>query len=375
MEYKPVNWVQGMNVSAAHFVETENFMSERIYQALSLGMNDFSYGLLPRGKDKASISLSLHGRGEQSKVVLTSYHGVVKGGVVIDYDDSDNGLFATCDTLDVMAEDSWNVVLTVSPFERNPSGVPNMEEQPPRYPNVEPSYKLSLMARLNNKRDDCGPLSVVVGLLRKNDENFALAANFIPPSLTVRSCEELEATYNRFSSYLSDIKMSLSIVLEKAYEQQNKTTLVNNIMLICRELLRGFSSFYFDWCSTGEFLAPYRLVEMLNHFCDSFRLALSFMPRAEKEDMLNYFKEWIGLAPSTFEQMLEELVSHRYSHTRIGESFHLLECFLKNSQELFVSLSQLEQIGGKRKEDMVIYFSDKQSDANKSRDSWLTVNR
>ncbi|MCQ2217572.1 MAG: type VI secretion system baseplate subunit TssK [Paludibacteraceae bacterium] len=375
MNFKPINWVQGMNVSSAHFVATENYFSEKIFQSISLCMNEFSYGLLPQKDGVESLSLSLRGRGEQTKVVLKSYNGIVPGGVVVCLDRQEEGLECSCDTLEVASEDGWNVVLSVSPFDRNPCGVPNMQEQPPRYPFVEPTYKLDLMARQKNLSDDYGPFSVIIGLLRKKDESFVLDANYIPPSVSMRSCEGLKSLHKRFSSYLSDIKMALSIVLEKSLEQSVKTNLVKNIMMICRELLRCLSSVCFDWSNAYHTISPYRMVEMLNRLAGGMAVALKFMAKPEKEELLNYFKEWIGLAPSTFEQMIEEIVNRSYSHTRIGESFFVLECFLKNVQELFVALSHLEQIGGRRKEEMVIYFSDNQSEVNKGRESWLAANR
>lgn len=366
-----VNWVQGMNVSSAHFIATENYFSEKMIQGLSVCMKEYAYGILSERKGANDTILSLEGRAEHAKVVLNSYRGITPGGVIINFD-KEVGVECSCNGLDSVSEDGWNVVLTVAPYDRNPYGEPDMMETPPRYPFVEPSYRLNLMARLKNASDYYGPNSVIVGLLRKKDDSFVLDANYIPPTVSMSDNPDLLELHRRFSSYLADIKFAVSIVLSKALEQSNRTPLVSNIILVCKMLFQTLSALYFDWHNRSYKYSPYQVVEVMNRMASSFLTALAFLPRSEKEDLMNYFKEWNGIAPSSFEQMLDESISHSYNHNRIGESMLLLECVLKNMQELFVELSHLDIIGGRRKEDMVISFSDKQVDQLKGRESWLT---
>lgn len=367
-----VNWVQGMNVSSAHFIATENYFSEKMIQGLSVCMKEYAYGILSERKGANDTILSLDGRAEHAKVVLNSYRGITPGGVIINFD-KEVGVECSCNGLDSVSEDGWNVVLTVAPYDRNPYGEPDMMETPPRYPFVEPSYRLNLMARLKNASDYYGPNSVIVGLLRKKDDSFVLDANYIPPTVSMSDNPDLLELHRRFSSYLADIKFAVSIVLSKALEQSNRTPLVSNIILVCKMLFQTLSALYFDWHNRSYKYSPYQVVEVMNRMASSFLTALAFLPRSEKEDLMNYFKEWNGIAPSSFEQMLDESISHSYNHNRIGESMLLLECVLKNMQELFVELSHLDIIGGRRKEDMVISFSDKQVDQLKGRESWLTT--
>lgn len=366
-----VNWVQGMNVSSAHFIATENYFSEKMIQGLSVCMKEYAYGILSERKGANDTILSMEGRAEHAKVVLNSYRGITPGGVIINFD-KEVGVECSCSGLDGVSEDGWNVVLTVAPYDRNPYGEPDMMETPPRYPFVEPSYRLNLMARLKNASDYYGPNSVIVGLLRKKDDSFVLDANYIPPTVSMSDNPDLLELHRRFSSYLADIKFAVSIVLSKALEQSNRTPLVSNIILVCKMLFQTLSALYFDWHNRSYKYSPYQVVEVMNRMASSFLTALAFLPRSEKEDLMNYFKEWNGIAPSSFEQMLDESISHSYNHNRIGESMLLLECVLKNMQELFVELSHLDIIGGRRKEDMVISFSDKQVDQLKGRESWLT---
>ena len=45
-EYFPINWVEGMHINASHFINTENFLLERIIKATSIAFSG-QYGILP----------------------------------------------------------------------------------------------------------------------------------------------------------------------------------------------------------------------------------------------------------------------------------------------------------------------------------------
>ena len=45
-EHFSVNWVEGMNINASHFIDTENFFLERLAKITSISFNNL-YGALP----------------------------------------------------------------------------------------------------------------------------------------------------------------------------------------------------------------------------------------------------------------------------------------------------------------------------------------
>jgi len=53
-KFLSVNWMQGMSVSSSHFIDTENYLLERILQNMSLVQGSFMYGLLPETNDQSS---------------------------------------------------------------------------------------------------------------------------------------------------------------------------------------------------------------------------------------------------------------------------------------------------------------------------------
>lgn len=374
-EFKQINWKQGMSVSSAHFIATENFLLERVLKNSALLQNRFSYGLLPMESDSdSSMALSVVGTNEYAKLVLNSYHGITQGGYLIDFDSDSDAVSCPCEVEGVTSEEGWDVVLSVSPFDRNPCGEPNMQENPPRYPFVAPTYKLFIVARDKSHVNQYGPYDVVVGFLRKRDTSYKLDPSFIPPSLTMRSTDELRNTMKMFSKSISTIKNSVDLIMEKAYaqaESNNRTNVMINILELFKELQRALSSISFKWHNNGLSLMPYQVVEIVSGLASALSTGLLFFKKSDKEEILKYFYEWNGIQPSTFEQILSDLVVVEFKQNRINESMALVEKVLKMLEELLVSLSRLDYVG-QHKETIVIGVKDTEKTAN-NKTSWLEL--
>ncbi|MCK9156985.1 MAG: hypothetical protein M0P12_12985 [Paludibacteraceae bacterium] len=368
-----VNWMQGMSVSSSHFIDTENYLLERILQNMSLVQGSFMYGLLPETNDQSSLSLLLRGVGNRSILVLESFRCLLPGGCLLLLDDLGESVSCPCETEGEVSEEGWDVVLSVSPFDRNPCGTPDLQETPPRYPFVEPTYKLGIVARTKKEPNKYGPYAVVIGLLRKKESTYVLDSNYIPPSLTMSSQCELQSYMDSFSSRISVINETVGIVMEKAMSQSNRSQIMDCVLLVCKELKRNISSFYFHWRNNAYNLSPYQITEILSGLANAVLTSFSFLPKKDKEEMLKYFYEWNGVSPSSFEQMLEEVVNKPYNHNRIRQSLLGVDGVIQTLEELFVSLSHLDFVG-QHKENIVISVSEKQKATSVTNSSsWLVV--
>lgn len=374
-DYKQINWKQGMSVSSAHFIATENFLLERVLKNSALLQDRFSYGLLPIESDSdSSMELSVVGTNEYAKLVLNSYHGITQGGYLIDFESDNDAVSCPCEVDGVVSEEGWDVVLSVSPFDRNPCGEPNMQENPPRYPYVAPSYKLYIVARDKSYVNQYGPYDVVVGFLRKRDTSYKLDSSFIPPSLTMRSSDGLRSMMKMFSKSIATIKNSLDVIMEKAYvqaENNNRTNVMINILEVCKELQRSLSSMFFKWHNYGMSLSPYQVVEIISGLASAVSTTLIFFKKSDKEEILKYFYEWNGIQPSAFEQILADLTVAEFQQNRISDSLALAEKVLKMLEELLVSLSRLDYVG-QHKESIVIGVKETEKTSN-NKTSWLEL--
>ncbi len=375
-DFMQINWKQGMSVSSSHFIATENFLLERVTKSMKALQDRFSYGLLPMAtQEDPSISISLVGTNEFAKVVLNSYHGITQGGYIINMNAANDSVSCPCATDGMSSENGWDVVLTVSPFERKPCGEPNMQENPPRYPFVEPEYKLQVVARDRSMINKYGPYDVVVGYLVKKDTSFKLDPTFIPPSLAMNSTPELASFLKSFSKSISNIKNSVGVIMEKAYiqaEKKNSATIMVNILDLCKELQRALASLFFKWHNYGMSLSPYEVVELTANMASALSTALTFYTKTDKEDILKYFYEWNGIQPSSFEQVLAELVACEFNQNRISYSMALVERVLKTLEDLFVSLSRLDYVG-QHKESIVIGVKDNEQAPSSNKSSWLEL--
>ena len=373
-EFKQINWKQGMSVSSSHFIATENFMLERLMQTARIFQNRFYYGLLPMQTEDPSMSISIVGTNEYAKVVLNSYHGITQGGYLVDYESNTDSVSCACVTDGQVSEQGWEIVLSVEPFDRNPCGEPDMRETPPRYPFVEPSYKLSVVAREKSYINHYGPYDVVVGVLLKNDNTYRLDSSFIPPSLSMNSTSELTSFMKEFSKSIASIKNSVSTIMEKAYiqaEANNRTTIMINILEICKDLQRSLTSLFFKWHNFGMSLTPYEVVELVANLAGTVSTSLTFFKKSEREEIQKYFHEWNGIQPSSFDQVLSELVTNEFQQNRISNSIVLAQRVLRMLEELFVSLSRLDYVG-QHKETIVIGVKDVEQNPN-NKTSWLEL--
>lgn len=370
IEFKSVNWMQGMSVSSAHFIATENFLMERLMHNTSALQNKFTYGLLPT-EDGAQMQIQIEGKGDGTRIVLKSYRGITRGGCLVDIVPS-QPVICECSSEIEMAEYGWDIVLSVSPFERRPCGEPNMLENPPRYPFVAPGYKLSIVERDKETVNEYGPYDVVVGLLRKKDGEFKLDGDYIAPSLSMDSNSKLRRYMEIFTQTMSTMKSALAVIISKAYSSSvNKTECLENTLVFCKELQRSMADMDYRWRSCGETLTPYQVAEMFGGMANSVLLSFSFMSKTNKDEMLKYFYEWNGIAPSAFEQMLDDVACRECRQNRIDTSMSLIHNMLRALEELLISLSKLDYVG-QRKESMVISVSSAKEGAEQGKkSSWL----
>lgn len=374
MMFKSVNWMQGMSVSSSHFIATENFLMERMMLNTAALQDKFAYGLLPADeKDESAnqMQIKVEGKGDGTRIVLVSYRGITSGGCFVNIDPS-QPVVCECGLEVDSAEYGWDIVLSVSPFDRRPCGEPDMMENPPRYPFVDPVYKLSVIERDKEHVNDYGPFDVVVGLLRKKDGELKLDNEYIAPSLAMSSDSKLRKYMDCFSQELTVVKSALSVVISKSNSSQvNKSAVLENTLAFCREIQRSMADMDYRWNSYGLSLSPYQVAEMFGGMTNTAMMSLSFMPKTDKDEMLKYFYEWNGIAPSAFEEVLDDVASRKYRHNRIDDAMGFIHKMLKMLEDLMIALSKLDYVG-QRKESMVISVTSAKEGAEQGRrSSWL----
>ena len=239
IEHKLVNWVDGMDVSMTHLRQLEDYFIDALCDNMATRLNPFNYGLLPaiRKSEPSSefeISEQVTNRVE---IRLRRCHAVTYGGYRISYE-PDGSDYMMCDfSLNMEEEEqnkqndqNWDIILSINPFKRVPVGEPDADENPPRHPDTEPAYKLSVMQSGQINPDSFGMYHLVIGRIRYRGGRMEVDGNYIPPCTTMSSHPDLLDYYERFSSYLSRIETASRNIIDKVQNQQKTSSVAVNAL-------------------------------------------------------------------------------------------------------------------------------------------------
>ena len=360
-EHKRVNWVPGMDTRFSMFEQTENYFINAICDASAMRLNRNNFGLLPAADKKTpssefDISERVTGIVE---IKLRSCNAVTAGGCRINYCPSYGEPLTYSHTFEkpVQQDDSktlyWDVVITVDPFRRVPSGAPDTEETPPRHPDADTFYDLSILPAGELKTELLGMHYLVIGRIRYFGERYTVDTGFIPPCASMAAHSDLSRYYELFSRLMSDIENRSKLIIAKIRNRSENSPLAKHIGALCEEMMRYIASIYFNYRNNGLDTTPVSIVSYfatLAHIC---YVSMAFISKADREELLRYFYEWNDVKPGAFEEMLSNTLNISYNHNDIKASMLQVETFLQTIAELWLKLSTLEYIG-QHKENIII---------------------
>lgn len=274
-----VNWQECMNVSAKHFIQTEDFFIDSARDYASLGLTNANYGLLPstEGKDNSNgIRISEHVTGH-IEIKLLHCNAITASGIRINFNPEDGAYLIKNYSPESASKNKtgaevkqWDVILVSNPFQRIPTGDLDPQETPPRHPNAETAYELHVMPSGELNTLDFGLHHLTIGRIRKSADRYEVDGNYIPPCTSMASHPDLLDYYNHLGQQLSSIEKSSRAIISKVLNRQNESVLAENIRYVCEDMLRYISSIYFDFRNKGRYLPPIDIVKYfstLAHVC------------------------------------------------------------------------------------------------------------
>lgn len=360
-EYKRVNWVKGMKVRFDMFRQMEDHFTSLACENSAIGLNRNNFGLLPSfdGKtDSTEFEISKNMTGIV-EVKLLRCNAVTQGGCLISYNPPVGQSINYSHMLDTEGEQNklqtiyWDVVITTDPFSRIPSGIPSEKEIPARHPNVDSFYGLSLVERSKLKPEQLGPYHMVIGRIRQNRERFEVDTDFIPPCTTMFSHRALIRYYEQFGSLLNDIESSSQTIIAKIRNRTNNAPVALHLEVLCKEIMRFIAGMFPYYRNSAMDDSPSVIFNYFSALARICCVAMSFVSKSEKEELLRYFYEWSDVTPGSFDELLAKTANTRYEHNDIRTVMIQTESFLRVIAELWLKLSSLEYIG-KQKESIII---------------------
>ena len=152
-QYPNVNWVNGMKIRKEHFIQQENAFEDKLKDVAACFLSSNNYGILPLDADSAGSFKVLFQVGNQNRldVGVLQLRAITPAGARIEILEGQRSQSFSLAIDDEIAaakkgdSTDYYVLLTVDLFNRKPFGNPNPDEEPPRYPSNEPTYKVHLI--------------------------------------------------------------------------------------------------------------------------------------------------------------------------------------------------------------------------------------
>lgn len=362
LKYKPVNWVDGMKLSSDHFVATDQFNQDFVRDANSISISNFNYGLLPPfAGQRASHDIEIIEKATNHiEVRVRHCNAITAEGCRIDIVGSSNldeqltyTHYFNSDNTDYAKISLYNILLTVNPFERVPSGSPDPQDNPPRYPHISKNYGITILPASEMAPKAADSYYLTIGQLQLEGGRININNNYIPPSSTMTSHPVLVRYYELFGSQINDLQLAAFKIIDKTSNKDAITPLGRNIRLLSEKLLDYIGQIFYSYRNLGYQQPPIQIVGYGSNLAHVFFTGIKLIESKEREEMLKYFYEWRDVTPGNFEELLARNIELIYDHQNIYSSMSMTEEFLKVMIALWNKLGTLEYIG-QRKENIVV---------------------
>lgn len=365
IKYRLTNWVDGMKIHKQHFIDSENALLDAIRDTNAALLTNFNFGLLPPVPgEKKSLEISiLKPQSDNFILSLSLCRAITAGGSRIEIMpqfgqeiicEEKPGTTVSNTGRNSKQVNSFYAVVTADVFNRQPSGEPSPDEAPPRHPFANPRYELHIVPEENVSAIDFGSHHFPVARFKTKGAELMQDDTYIPPCTAIQSHPAMIKLYNNIGNNLNRVQEFSTIIVQKVIGKSQNTPLAQNIKAICEKNVYYVSSIFFAFRMVLPYTSPVFIAETVAQLASVLKVVLDFMPEKEKEEMLQYFKEWNETSPSAFQAMVAAAIEMEYDHYAIYESFLPAVNFLTRYAELLEKLSELELIGKRKEKDIFV---------------------
>ena len=370
-----------MKFSESHFIENERSIYDTIRDAISININSYNYGVLPPflGQNE-SLDIQISQRSDQFvQITLNGLNAITAGGMRVNINPKNEKdsivythSFLPTDGSDkaISTEQVFDIVLRVIPGERVLVGEPDPEEIPPRIPYVGPKYVLSVLPSNPDGADSASYL--VIGRVVQHGDQFLVDENYIPSCTVLSSHRALIQAYKNFGNRLISLQSSAAKVIAKINLRNQHVTLSDTIGAWCGEILSYIATIQFEYQNMVKEQPPIVMVNCFATLANRLLVRLNSLSTVDKEELLNYFYQWIDVTPGNFGNILTQCAGIAYQHQNIYKSIEPIDHFLDMLDTIWLRLSSLEYIG-QRKDNIIITEQTQSRQAGSVKQSWKTI--
>jgi hypothetical protein len=361
MIHLPVNWVDGMKISRAHFEQTEDYFNEQLRDGRAQTLTEHTFGILP---SERSLDLAVFcDYNQQISIELNACKALTPNGTRIQVLGKEvpniNVNFkeiATRYGLQTSQSQLLSIIIMIDPFQRVPFGEALINENPPRHPNTRPGTRLELVpAEFINTIQPAN--SLVIGKILYQNGELLFLKDFIPACTSVNSLPAMLDWYIRFRQMLENWEQSCIKIIQKInpkVQAQQPNALAENIRLLSEKMLAQLvlQKMHFQWIIPKS--APVHLCVALLQHIQFINAILKCYPEKDREELLNYFAEWTDTQAGAMDNQTQQVLQLQYNHydpvAALNEIGQLYEAYIR----LFQRLSQLEFIGKRKGQNIFV---------------------
>lgn len=374
-----VNWIDGMKINKNHFIELEHSMMSLISDSELKDLNPYNYGLLPNFKEgESAIDVTISVDGQSTiEVALNTCHAVTLGGHYIQLSSETKDLlnqtgYILKHQFEIDKKDKeWYIVLTVNPYSRIPVGNADPGEDPPRHPHVLPEYKLDVLPKKETSKQELGLFHITIGKVTIEDGKPIVDANFIPPSRSVQSHEDLKFIYSELSAFLNQMEAYSLHIIQKIHQKEQANDLAQMALVLSQSVMNYLNAIIGQFRLQDKYAAPVLMISRIINLARVMKSSLDVYVGTGKEDFLNYLTDWCDLNQGAFENILVQTIELEYVHNDINSALTNISEFTRLMLSLFKKLNELDYIGKKQESGLFVKEEVVDKPEVKSRRSFL----
>lgn len=346
VHHQPVNWKDGMKIRQEHFVQTEDAWLDRVRDAWAGGITPFNYGLLPVADGDTPLDLRVEVSDARQMVAqLHACQAVTSGGARIDFRSEGHPPLRATYQLTSNEPALFEVIVSVNPFVRVPTGEPDPEEVPIRYPHAAPTYQLMIVPADQLSITALGSYHLSVARVRSLGHEVKLLDSYLPPCATIRAFPGLQQWYDTLTERLVRIGGDARQVVQKIKVKSEARPLTANL----QEWSERITYFVADHLDEYRMLVPHQppvhLLLFYVRLARTLKTCLLCMSDSGKEEMLRYLQEWSDTHPGTLGAVINSAVELEYDHHAVYESLDTIGKFVDTVATLMAKLATLDYIG------------------------------
>lgn len=362
IKHPNVNWVNGMKIRKEHFIQQDNAYEDKLKDVLACSLNSYNYGLLPAGNDVAgSFKVNMQiGNHNRLDVKILQLRALTPGGARIELLEGQHqqsfslALEEAMETAKKGETADYYVLLTVDLFNRQAFGVPDPEEEPPRYPYAGATYTAHLMLAKELSTNSMLPWSLCIGKITFKQDAIEINEDYIPASTSMNSHQKLIDFRLSVEKFYNQTELNLVSIIRKIREKGQDSSLSESVLRLAETLLSFVSTnnLKMKWLLPEQ--APVFLFENIAGFARIIRNTIESNSAAQKEETLNYFSNWSELKQGDFERLLVQCINFDYNHNELINSLYEFAEFVQIINNLFVKLESLAYIGKKKETNIFV---------------------